>query len=212
MWWLHGARDGRVRAFAGETRRLLDTLDHARSHVWYSRPTVDDRLGADYDTTGHMDAAAFSSLDVPRDADFYLCGPSAYLTSLREGLAAWGVTPDRMRSEVFGGGPALMPGIVGHAPVAPHRPIGEPGTGPLVSFARSGVATRWRSDTETLLELADACDVPVRWSCRSGVCHNCESAMVAGRVAYAPEPLQAAAETNVLLCYARPLEDAVLDL
>ncbi len=27
---------------------------------------------------------------------------------------------------------------------------------------------------ESLLELAEACDVPVRWSCRAGVCHNCE--------------------------------------
>jgi ferredoxin len=61
---------------------------------------------------------------------------------------------------------------------APHQPAGSAGTGPLVSFARSGIAARWRAEDQSLLELAEACDVPVRWSCRTGVCHNCESGLI----------------------------------
>jgi hypothetical protein len=53
-----------------------------------------------------------------------------------------------------------------------------------VSFARSGLDVRWGPPFQSLLELAEACDVPVRWSCRTGVCHNCETALVAGAVSY----------------------------
>ena len=38
----------------------------------------------------------------------------------------------------------------------------------LVSFARSGIAAHWKATYQNILELAEACDVPVRWSCRSG--------------------------------------------
>lgn len=212
VWWLHGARDGHLHAFAAETRGLLDALVRARSHIWYSAPSADDRSGRDFDSTGRMDAKAFDRLGVPVDGDFYLCGPPAFLAGLYTGLSGRGVATDRIHSENFGGGPALMPGVVGHSSKAPHPPDGVPGTGPLVSFARSGIATRWRTDSSSLLELAEACDVPVRWSCRSGVCHNCESALVAGSVDYAPEPLQPPAQGNVLICCARPTGDIVLDL
>ena len=107
----------------------------------------------------------------------------------------------------------MTPGIVAAAPRTPHPPAGEPGTGPLVSFARSGIAVRWDpSAYQSLLELAEACDVPVRWSCRTGVCHNCESGLVSGAVAYQPEPLDAPAEGNVLICCARPETDVVVDI
>ena len=64
----------------------------------------------------------------------------------------------------------------------------------------------------SLLELAEACDVPVRWSCRTGVCHNCESGLVAGDVAYDPEPLDRPAAGNLLVCCSRPIRDVVIDL
>jgi ferredoxin len=102
--------------------------------------------------------------------------------------------------------------VIGSQAGAPHRPSGNPGTGPTVSFARSGLTVRWRESDQSLLELAEACDVPVRWSCRSGVCHNCESGLVSGSVTYEPTPLDAPADGNVLICCARPREDVVLDL
>jgi len=93
-----------------------------------------------------------------------------------------------------------------------HIPAAPPGPGPMVSFARSGLNVPWAPSFGSLLELAEACDVPVRWSCRTGVCHNCESGLVAGAVSYAPDPLDAPADGNVLICCARPQQDIVLDL
>jgi ferredoxin len=63
-----------------------------------------------------------------------------------------------------------------------------------------------------LLEFAEACDVPVKWACRSGVCHTCECALIGGRVNYQPDPLDAPAEGNVLICCSRPEGDVEVDL
>jgi ferredoxin len=95
----------------------------------------------------------------------------------------------------------------------PHRPETDADTGPLVSFARSGVSAHWNAASyQSLLDLAEACDVAVRWSCRAGVCHNCESGLVSGTVVYAPEPLEQPAEGNLLVCCSQPTRDVIIDL
>ena len=213
VWWLHGARNRQNHPFAEESRRLLQALARARSHVLYSQPDAEDRLGRDFDSAGHLEMGVLERLGVPRDADFYLCGPSTFMRSLKTGLAAWGISSDRIHTELFSGGESRTPGVVATAQRAPHLPSGEAGSGPLVSFARSGIATRWRASVyQSLLELAEACDVPVRWSCRTGVCHSCETGLVSGSVTYEPEPLDPPAEGNLLLCCARPEGDVVVDI
>jgi MOSC domain-containing protein YiiM/ferredoxin-NADP reductase len=213
VWWLHGARNRKSHSFAAESRRLLGTLARGRAHTRYSRPDTEDREGQEYDATGHLEMKVLDELGVPREGDFYLCGPSSFLSELKAGLTARVVPSDRIHSEIFSGGPSLMPGVVGAAVRPPHQPEGTPGTGPLVSFARSGIAVRWRpSVDQSLLELAEACDVPVRWSCRSGVCHRCESGLISGSVAYQPDPLDSPAEGNVLICCSRPQGDVVIDM
>ena len=113
---------------------------------------------------------------------------------------------------MFGAGPSLTPGIASSPQKRAHLPAGATGPGPMVSFARSGLNVCWGPSYASLLELAEACDVPVRWSCRTGVCHNCESGLVAGAVSYAPDPLDAPADGNVLICCSRPQGDVVIDL
>ena len=213
VWWLHSARNGKSHSFATEVRQLIGMLARGRSYIWYSRPDPGDREGQDYDATGRLGMTVLQELRVPRDGDFYLCGPSSFLGDLMMGLTAWGVPPDRIHSEVFSGGPSLMPGVVSSPVRAPHEPAGTPGAGPLVSFARSGITVRWRSSQDqSLLELAEACDVPVRWSCRTGVCHNCETGLISGSVAYQPDPLDPPADGNVLICCSRPQGDVVIDI
>ena len=82
-----------------------------------------------------------------------------------------------------------------------------------LAFARSGLTVRWDAARwSSLLELSEARHVPVTWSCRTGACHLCESAVIAGRVEYAPPPLDAPAEGNALLCCSVPSRELVLDL
>ncbi|KRQ00915.1 MOSC and FAD-binding oxidoreductase domain-containing protein [Bradyrhizobium manausense] len=213
VWWLHGARNGREHAFAVEVRELLTRLPHHHRHICYSRPDPGDRLEIDFDRVGHLDAALLRQLDLPGDADFYLCGPRPFMSDLTSGLRASGVAPDRIHTELFGAGPSLTPGIVTSTKkTPPHVPEGAAGPGPMVTFARSGLNVRWAPSYASLLELAEACDIPVRWSCRTGVCHNCESGLSAGDVSYQPDPLDAPADGNVLICCARPHSDIVIDL
>jgi ferredoxin len=81
-----------------------------------------------------------------------------------------------------------------------------------VTFARSGVATAFPRGESSVLELADACDVPTRWSCRSGVCHTCITPLLSGDVTYSPDPLDPPTGGRVLVCCARPATDIVLDM
>jgi ferredoxin-NADP reductase len=212
VWWIHGTQSGAEHPFAEEVSARLKALPHSHRHICYSSPRPADRPAVDFDASGHVSVGALRELGVPEDADFYLCGPTAFMTDLTAGLGAWGVAANRIHSENFGAGPAMTPGIVAAPPKPPHVPEGAPGTGPLVSFARSGVDVRWGPTFQSILELAEACDVPVRWACRTGVCHSCETALVAGAVEYWLSPVEPPGDGNVLICCSKPNEDIVIDL
>jgi ferredoxin-NADP reductase/MOSC domain-containing protein YiiM len=210
--WIHSARDGRHHPFATEASALLQALPDSQVHICYSRPAGEDRLGADYERMGRLSLDMLRQYGLPATADVYLCGPTQFMADMQAALSALGFDQARVHSEAFGGGESLTPGIAATPPRTPHLPADQPLTGPLVSFARSGIATRWNAATHpTLLELAEACDIPVRWSCRAGVCHNCETGLVAGSVDYDPIPLDAPAPGNLLLCCGRPRGDVVID-
>ena len=188
-------------------------LTHGSIYVSYSRPGSTDKLGDDFDAPGHLSRSVFDEIAVPQDADVYLCGPTRFMADMKEALATLGVPRERIHVEIFNGGESMTPGVVGTATRAPHLPTDDADTGPLVSFARSGIAAHWRASTyQSILELAEACDVPVRWSCRTGVCHNCESGLVSGTVVYGPEPLDKPADGNLLVCCSQPIRDVVIDL
>ncbi len=212
VWWIYGARHGGEHPFAAETRALLEALPRGHSHIRYSSPRPGDRLAVDFDAPGRLDMHAIEELGVPRDADFYLCGPSAFMNDLAVELGNWGVAANRIHTEIFGSNPPRTPGIAAAPRRPPHQPTGSAGVGPLVSFARSGLNVRWAPAFQSLLELAEACDVPVRWACRTGVCHTCETGLIMGAVGYQPEPVEPPADGNALICCCRPQGDIVIDL
>jgi MOSC domain-containing protein YiiM/ferredoxin-NADP reductase/ferredoxin len=211
--WLYAARDRQHHPFAAEVRRLMLALTHGRSYVCYSRPGSRDKLGEDFNASGYLSRSVFGEVGVPRESDVYLCGPPRFMADIKEALAASGVGPERINVELFNGSESMTPGVVGAATRAPHLPKDDANTGSLVWFARSGIAAHWKESAyQSILELAEACDVPVRWSCRSGVCHNCESGLVSGAVAYEPQPLEKPADGNLLVCCSQPVGDVVIDL
>jgi ferredoxin len=106
----------------------------------------------------------------------------------------------------------MTPGIASPALRPPHPPAGRAGTGPAIEFARSNLTIPWSDEFGSLLELAEACDVPVRWSCRTGVCHTCETTLIAGSLDYSPDPVEPPAGGSALICCSQPRDDVVLDL
>jgi ferredoxin-NADP reductase/MOSC domain-containing protein YiiM len=211
VWWIYGTRNRAEHPFAKESRSLLKQLSRARGYVVYSRPAANDEVGTDFDAPGHIDAPLLERIGVSRSSDFYLCGPSSFLQSMRDGLRNWGVLAENVHTEIFGSLGAITPGMaqVDHTP---HPPPGPPGSGPPVSFARSGITAAWDPKFGSLLELAEACDVPVRWSCRTGVCHTCMTGLIGGSITYSPEPLERPASGNLLICCSQPSDGVTLDL
>jgi ferredoxin len=121
------------------------------------------------------------------------------------------VLAGNVHTEVFGSLEAITPGMA-QVVHTPHLPQGPPGSGPPVSFARSGITAAWDAKFGSLLELAEACDVPVRWSCRAGICHTCMTGLIGGSIIYNPEPLERPAPGNVLICCSQPNAGVTLDL
>ncbi|HET6743941.1 MAG TPA: 3-alpha domain-containing protein, partial [Kribbella sp.] len=196
VWWIHTARTPAQHALAAEAHDLLAELPHAHEHVYYSADG------------GRLTKDKLVELGLPADATAYVCGPQSFMTDMQEALSALGVT--QVHTELFGALSSLNPGVVSETTRPPHQPEGAPGTGPLVTFARSGISTAMRDGS--LLELAEACDVPTRWSCRSGVCHNCITPLLSGDLTYSPTPLEPPPPGQVLICCSRPTTDLVLDM
>ncbi len=200
IWWLHTARSAAEHAFAAEAHELLARIGGAHEYVHYTA------------RSGRLNHEVLAALSLPANAVAYLCGPDAFMTAAREALVKIGLADRRIHSELFGTLSAINPGITDTTHTPPHQPPGPAGTGPQITFTRSGLTVPWREDYPSVLELAEACDVPTRWACRTGVCHTCQTPVLSGAVRYRPDPLEPPAPGTALVCCSRPETDLILDL
>jgi ferredoxin-NADP reductase len=212
VWWLHGARNAREHAFGGEVNELLAALAHAHRIVSFSRPEPGDAPGAEFDAIGRLSIDTIAGAAIPAEADYYLCGPEGFMQSLSAALIARGTPPEHVATEIFGAAPVnAVPGLPSDRP-SPHPPRGRAGVGPAVTFSRSSLTVAWDPSYGNLLEFAEACDVPVSFGCRHGVCHYCESGLLDGSVTYVAEPLEAPGPDRVLVCCTQPAAPVTLEL
>ena len=211
VWWIHTTHDADSHAFSAEVTDLLDRLSSGHHLVFYTTPArslaSDPVLRA-----GRLTAEVIAGLGIPVGADAYLCGPERFMDDIAAALVGVGLDSARIHTERFGSRSPINPGVVAADAPPPHQPAGPPGTGPSVTFARSGLTTVWSDAYTSVLELAEACDVPTRWSCRAGVCHTCTTAVLSGRASYQTPPLEAPGHDELLICSARPTTDLVVDL
>ncbi|MFL4901790.1 MOSC domain-containing protein [Streptomyces sp. MMS24-I2-30] len=210
VWWIHTAHDRAGHVFADEAHGLLAHLPDGHEHIYYTSESPPP--GKHHVTRGRPTARSLAALGIPADADAYLCGPPTFMDDLGRFLRERGLRPERIHTEQFSALSPINPGITPTASVRPHQPPGPTGTGPLVTFARSGIATPWSPDHSSLLDLAEACDIPTRWSCRTGVCHTCITPLVTGDVTYTTPPLELPGPHTVLVCCSTPTTEVVLDL
>jgi ferredoxin-NADP reductase/MOSC domain-containing protein YiiM len=211
VWWIHGARGPADHPLAAEAHALLAGLPNAHEHVFYSAATPPEIRSAHADP-GRLTADKLAALGLPAGGSAYICGPEPFMADMRHALTAIGIAPARIRTELFGALPSVNPGLVGQTRPSPHQPPGPPGTGPLVTFARSGISTRFPTGNRSVLDLADACDILTRWSCRTGVCQTCITPLLFGDISYSPAPLDPPNGGQVLICCAQPDSDIVLDM
>lgn len=212
VWWIHGARSPQEHPLAAEAHGLLGSLPRSSEHVFFSAAAPRGH-GGDHAASGRLNRDRLLALGVPAGATAYVCGPESFMADMKDVLTACGLEEAAIHSELFGSLPSVNPGLANKDLPQPHQPTGPPGTGPSVTFARSGISTPFRDSEKSLLELAEACDVPARWSCRTGVCHTCITSVLSGGVTYDPSPLEAPPEGQVLICCSRPTDgEIVLDM
>ncbi|WP_028800543.1 globin domain-containing protein [Streptomyces sp. 142MFCol3.1] len=92
---LHADRTPADHALRTDIRRLVEQLPDARAEFWYEQDATDEPGSR----TGLMD---LDGLDLPADADVYLCGSLPFMRAVRSQLLQAGIPARRIRYEVFG--------------------------------------------------------------------------------------------------------------
>ena len=159
VWWLHGARSPREHPFATEAHDLLASLPHSHEYIFYSAATPAELRRARA-AAGRLSKDKLADLATPASASAYVCGPASFMTDMQHALSATGIDPAHVHTELFGAKQAINPGLTGQNGRSPHQPPGPRGTGPLVTFARSGISAAFAASWRSVLDLADACDIP----------------------------------------------------
>jgi ferredoxin-NADP reductase/predicted pyridoxine 5'-phosphate oxidase superfamily flavin-nucleotide-binding protein len=103
VWLVHGVRDTDDQLFVQELAALRSTMPNLHVHTAFSRLPDDDQdsIAGDF-SHGRIDATLVRDVVGHLDADFYLCGPPAFMASLSDGLTARGVSESRLHMELFG--------------------------------------------------------------------------------------------------------------
>ncbi|MET3551758.1 pyridoxamine 5'-phosphate oxidase family protein [Burkholderia sp. 567] len=193
--FVHGARDTADRPFAAELTRIADTDARVALHWFDSRPQRDGAA-----RPGRIDVAQLKRILPFDDYDFYLCGPSAFMRDLYDGLRALNVPDERIRFEAFGPSSVVRSAA---------RATGVPSVASVpVVFRRSARDAVWTPADGTLLEFAEGQGVAVPSECRSGSCGTCATRVLSGAVDYV-QSYDAPVEPGcALLCVAQPAEGA----
>ncbi|UEP23447.1 pyridoxamine 5'-phosphate oxidase family protein [Burkholderia ambifaria] len=193
--FVHGARDTADRPFAAELTRIADTDARVALHWFDSRPQRDGAA-----RPGRVDVAQLKRILPFDDYDFYLCGPSAFMRDLYDGLRALNVPDERIRFEAFGPSSVVRSAT---------RATGVPSVASVpVVFRRSARDVAWTPADGTLLEFAEGQGVAVPSECRSGSCGTCATRVLSGAVDYV-QSYDAPVEPGcALLCVAQPAEGA----
>jgi ferredoxin-NADP reductase len=205
-WFFYGVRDRGEHVQKEHLEKIAEENENVHLHICYSRPGKEDRLGQDYQHGERVSADLFKRVLPSNNFEYYLCGPGPFMTSITEGLKAWGVPESNVFYEAFG--PGSVP-----KKTAPATATSAEAVKPIqVNFSKSGKICEWTPAGDvTLLELAEANGVPIPSQCRTGSCQTCLVAVKSGEVSY-PKDLNAPPEGgSCLTCMGRPKSAVVLD-
>ncbi|KAK6955208.1 hypothetical protein Daesc_002839 [Daldinia eschscholtzii] len=108
--WIHGVHSTEVRAFSNHIRDTCakDVNNNISATFFVTSPQQKDVQGVDYHFAGRMDLGKVDQkanlfLDDAR-AEYFICGPYAFMKDMEKYLVGAGVNPERIHLEVFGTG------------------------------------------------------------------------------------------------------------
>lgn len=203
VFFLHACNDNDEHSFADEVAEVAARNPLIRMHHCYANGSGADLLEGRCHHLGLIDRALLRRLLPLDDYHVYLCGPPGFMAAQTALLRGLGVAERNIRTEVFSAARSNAPPAVAEQ---------APGSGPLVSFARTGTAATWSTTAPSLLDFAEAQGLAPEFSCRAGICGTCACRLIAGEVDYDTDPLEPPATGEILLCCTRPRGQVTLDL
>jgi ferredoxin-NADP reductase/DMSO/TMAO reductase YedYZ heme-binding membrane subunit len=141
-----------------------------------------------------------------------LCGPAPMMTAMREILIGMGVPDSEVLQEEFVSRPEVDTPTGAFAAPAVEDPFPD-GISASIVFKRAGKTAELPRE-QTVLEAAEEAGVEIPFECRSGICGQCKTRLLAGRVTMAVQDALTAvdrAKGLILACQAHALRDVEVD-
>jgi ferredoxin-NADP reductase/predicted pyridoxine 5'-phosphate oxidase superfamily flavin-nucleotide-binding protein len=190
--------------FQREIAELRQRAPQLQIHRALSRPEQDALPGRDFEQAGRLDIEVIKARLPLDDYDVYVCGPGEITQAIYDGLRGLNIADTRIHAETFGPSTLKRQGD-GQTPALVQPPAA---TEPVpVYFAGSAKEARWKPESGTLLELAEARGLAPDFSCRGGSCGTCRTKIVSGQVHYPNPPAELPDAGSVLICCAIPAQD-----
>ncbi|MFN7890061.1 MAG: ferric reductase-like transmembrane domain-containing protein [Pirellula sp.] len=147
----------------------------------------------------------------------YLCGPESMMDATKETLLSMGVPSSSIKTEAF-----VSPGVSSASPkfsssAALSESSGSEDDSDAGSFAANFAISGKQittSSQETLLESAEKFGIELPFECRSGICGQCTTRLLLGRVKMDSEVALSSsekAEGYILACQARACSDVTIE-
>ncbi len=205
VWFFFGARNRNDHIQKDYLEKIAAEHDNVHLQVCYSQAGPNDAKGRDYQHASRVTVDLMKELLPSNNYEYFICGPGAFMKSITDDLAAWGVPDKSVHFEAFG--PATVKKA---APV--QTPIETDLLSKLqVTFSRSGKTLRWNPKTATLLDFAEENGVKIEAGCRAGNCGTCLVAIKSGDVKYVTEHGATGEDGSCLTCICKPRSNLVLD-
>lgn len=215
IWFIHGARSSKERAFYQEVNELVKGRPEIHTFWVLSRPREEDQIGKNFQAHGRIDMDLLKAVLPFGDYDFYLCGPSEMMQETYNGLRKLGIMDKRIYAESFGA--ASLKREKDMPPKQDAASKTDSGSQQQEEAAEQQVAERaeicfqasnhtamWTPSEGTILEFGEAESLELPYSCRIGSCHTCSVHLLEGEVVYEEPLLAPPEEGNVLMCVSKP--------
>lgn len=190
--------------FQREIAELRQRAPQLQVHRALSRPEPQAVPGRDFEQVGRLDIEAIKAQLPLDDYDFYVCGPGEFTQAIYDGLRRLNIADTRIHAETFGPSTLKRLGDGGKPTLVQPPAATEPVP---VYFAGSAKEARWKPESGSLLELAEARGLAPDFSCRGGSCGTCRTKIVSGQVHYPNPPAELPEAGSVLICCAIPAQD-----
>ncbi|OUR60412.1 hypothetical protein A9Q74_13260 [Colwellia sp. 39_35_sub15_T18] len=217
IYFIYGTQHSQNHAFRDLVDSIAKTTPWLKVAYCYSQQSVENETFTRQNQdkiqyfSGHVNKQVLQQILPIDDYEFYLCGPSEFMTATYQLLTELNITKERINYEFFGHSTILNNTLdentlQGEATQSDKTRINQDNTKSakapvIVKFTRSQKETVWKPELGSLLELAESEGLSPDFGCRNGQCHACITTIKKGKV---HQSVGSVSDNAVLICCATP--------